>query len=268
MTDAADASSTAVAGATDGRSTTAANTGVKKGLPVRSLRDAEEAAAKVWDVARRGTAAKDAVAKALGLKAASGGTWALYIALLRGFGLVKVTDSEVGLSELGLEIVQDADAGKRQVARRTAFFKLRAYKELVDDYDGTELPAVASIASKLRFEYGKTEEMALQAANAFIESLRHAGLMDGNVVRKTPISKPVPEPLKAEVSPEGEAEDDDEEVADALDAAWEEDVEEHEAEWDAETTASVALTMTLDLSKYRADEVIEILSTLGLARRS
>jgi hypothetical protein len=255
----------------------AANAGVKRGLPARSLKDAESNAAKVWAVARRGSAPAGAVAAALGLKAASGGGWTRNLALLRAFGFVSVSDEDISLTDLGIAVVQDADPAHRQEARRTAFFKVRAYRELVDGYDGEELPPVANIASKLRYDYGKTEEMAQRAASAFVESLTHAGLLDGTMVRKTSITPMPTDPTSAStppVAPSGhnnlqssEEEVDDEDVADALDAAWDADQEDDE-EPQALDSANVSLSITLDLSKYRADEVIEILGALGLARRS
>jgi hypothetical protein len=255
-----------------------ANLGVKKGLPSRSLKDAEANAAKVWEVARRGTAKAGAIAAALKLKGPTGGGWDRNIALLRAFGFVKVDGDDVSLTELGIDAVQDADVARRQEARRMAFFKVRAYSELVDSYDGDELPPTANIASKLRFDYGKTEEMATQAAEAFVESLRHAGLLDGTVVRKVSdihgAAAPIAPSDRTEIAPDAENEEQsgdgaDEDLEEALDAAWEDDEDDDEEQDQAGGTAeaAVSLSITLDLSSFRADEVIEILRALGVARR-
>lgn len=258
--------------------TGAANLGVKKGLPSRSLKDAEANAAKVWEVARRGTAKAGAVASALKLKGPTGGGWDRNIALLRAFGLVKVDGDDVSLTELGIDAVQDADLVRRQEARRKAFFKVRAYTELVDSYDGDELPPTANIASKLRFDYGKTEEKAMEAAEAFVESLRHAQLLDGTVVRNVAATHGAAAPIapsdRTEITPDAETEEQtedsaDEDLEEALDAAWEDDEVDDEERGPADGTAeaAVSLSITLDLSSFRADEVIEILRALGVARR-
>jgi hypothetical protein len=133
--------------------------GVKKGLPTLGLVEAEDAASKIWGVARRGTAAPTALAKEFGLGKASGGTWRARLAHLRGFGVIREDDEEIGLSPVGLDLVQDFDEGRRLAARRKAFMTLKSYRELVDEYNETQLPATDKIASKLEHEYGKAADL-------------------------------------------------------------------------------------------------------------
>lgn len=262
----------------ESRAASTVRSGWKKGLPARSLKDAEKAAGKVWAVARRGSAPAEAIAQALNLKNASGSSWDLSIALLRGFGLVNFKDMEVSLTPLGIDILQDADDATRQEARRTAFLKLPAYRDLIEAYGGEELPSEDNIASKLKFEYGKSEDKAVQAARAFVESLKHAGLLDGDRVATTggnATSSYVPSVLPSAGQAPGANGDVDvtedeveEDIEEALDAAW--DAEDEEGDHVAEapdTPSNVTLSMTLDLSKYRSDEVIAILAAIGLARR-
>jgi hypothetical protein len=129
--------------------------------------------------------AQTAFAKELGLNKASGGAWAAHLAHLRGFGVVLVKGDEIGLSPIGLDLAEDFDDAKRLAARRKAVMTLKSYRELVQDYDQTTLPAMDKIASKLEHEYGKNADFAKQAAAAFIASLKHAQMLDSNnVVRK------------------------------------------------------------------------------------
>lgn len=226
----------------------------------------------MWEVAKKGVVAHDAYATQLGLKGASGGTWAAHLAFVRAFGLVTATKTQIRLSPIGLDIVQDHDAERRQAARRRAFLSVQAYKDLLESYDGKALPEISKIASRLQFDFGKKPETAKEATDAFVESLKHVGLMDSeNIVRQAGAGSAPPVVGEvAEVSP-----DEDEEDL--------EDLEEDELEWtdEAETPEelesfsgeqgaradAVSLHVTLDLSSYRADEVVEILSALGLARR-
>jgi hypothetical protein len=251
---------------------------VKKGLPSRSLPEAEGAALKVWDAARRGVASQDAVATALGMKAASGGAWNRAMALLRVFGLIEVKEGGVSLSELGLDIVQDADTEKRRTARLGAFMGVRPYAELLGAYSGTDLPALDKIASKLRFDYGKTEEAAAQSAKAFVDSIRHVGLLAGNTVIGEP-SQPAAlaeDVQEVDRTDENGGADHDGAGDDASQPVTAPELEatvpnssralvpiEHSS---ATRDGAVTLSITLDLSGFRPDEVIQILRSVGLAR--
>lgn len=259
-----------------------ANAGVKRGLPAKSLIEAEASALKVWDAARLGVASKDAVATALGMKAASGGAWARAVALLRVFGLIEVKDGGVSLSTVGLDIVQDADADKRRTARLSAFMGVRPYAELLDAYKGTELPGLDKIASKLRFDYGKTEDAAAQSAKAFVDSIRHVGLLAGNWVVSGPertAPDVVEEDGRAEPGNRDGAQDGGEEVAEETPTPAPELEPEPEPPAVSSSRAlvpiehssatrdgAVTLAITLDLSGFRPDEVVQILRSVGLAR--
>jgi len=245
--------------------------GVRKGLPTQGLRQAEESATRLWEVARRGMTAKEAFAKEVGMTSVKGGAWDKRMALLNGFGIIKLSDTEIGLSDLGLDLVQDFDESKRRAARRKAFFNLKAYRELVDDFDGTELPEKGRLAGKLQFEYGKTEEFAQQAADSFIDSLLHAGLLDANnYVRKDGVVSAV----RTETGVQDADRDDETDEIDAAfgdegdgedGAARERELLIRSVPHDADMALS--LRVTLDLSRYRADEVVDILRALGFASR-
>lgn len=244
------------------------------------LAEAESSASKFWDVARRGMTAYAAFAKAIGLNKTSGGAWDARLAHLRGFGLIVVKPDEIGLSELGLDLVQDFDPDKRLAARRKALLTLKSYRELVGDYDQTKLPETDNIASKLEFEYGKSSDFAKQAAAGFVASLSHAQMLDGsNVVHKdgvvagqaAPKGQAAARPSLGEGTTVEEPTEDqiDQEIDDAFDHVDDPDLEEPPFVDPSvgAGAATVALSLSLDLSRYPASEVITILRALGIAGR-
>lgn len=247
----------------------AGNKGVKKGLPVNGLPTAEEAATKLWGVARLGRTSPEAFARQFGPKVkASGSTWDTRIALLRGFKLIETDVNQIGLSELGQQIVNTSNPEAQTAARRAAMMHLRAYRDLIESFDGTELPEIDVLASRLQFEYGKNEDVAKRAAQAFAESLIHAEMQDaaGVVHRAGMPGNPVPGAPSLEATQ-------DEEEADAaeIDAAFaeadseEDSLNETNAPLAAKTSPSdvdVSISVTVDLSSFSADDVVKILTAL------
>lgn len=262
------------------------NKGFKKGIPATGLPVAEDAAEKLWSVARRGTASQDAFARQFGSNTkASGGAWRSRIAMLRGFNLIRLDGTEVGLSDLGLQIVNPSEPAKQIGARQTAVMHLKAYRELVDDFDGTQLPDATTLATRLQFDYGRTPEMATRAADAFIESLKHAQMIDDNgFVRKagitgaatTPLIEPPPVDSPAEELTEADAEAQAEEIENALQEEGGLNAEQADDNPDFRSSRTgppigtqnhqLTLNVTLDLSNFRAEDVIQILGALGISR--
>jgi hypothetical protein len=244
---------------------------VKQGLPQDGLPVAAKNAIALWEVARLGTTPKMAYAEKLGRKSAAGGGWDRLVAVLRGFGLLRVEGDQVGLSPLGQDMVNGSDPAKQMAARRTAMLHLKAYKDLITNFDGTSLPDKTALASKLKFEYGKSDDFAAKAAQAFLDSLVFAEMIDAQGrVRKNGADAP------QDPAPEDEG---DGEQADLIDDAFEAEDEAEDDEGGAADenvatapegglvrlngAAQVTISVTLDLSKYRADEVIQILKVLN-----
>jgi hypothetical protein len=269
------------------QTSTSANKGVKRGLPETGLPTTAVAAQKLWDVARLGTVTPEAYASQFGSKAkASGGGWAARIATLRGFRLIRFAGKNIGLSELGMQLVNTSDPAGQIKARRSAVMNLKAYRDLVEAFDGTPLIEKSALAAKLQFEYGKTSDFAQHAAQAFIDSLKFAEMLDqDNIVRSQGI---VAVPATASVSAAQEPDEaqgdlltvndpreetgDDEEDAAEIDRAFSgdelaEDAVSASPVPNINIGSAVTLTMTLDLSNFRAEEVVQILSALGLANR-
>lgn len=279
MTDPVSATSTST-------STSASNRGVKRGLPTSGLRQAEASAGKLWEVARRSQVAKQVFATALGMTSTAGSSFRTRMAVLNGFGLIKADESQVGLSDLGITLLASVQPEEQRSARREAVLKLKAYRDIVETFEGTELPPRATLTAKLKFEYGKTDEFAGQAAEALVDSLNYAEMLDArDVVHKAGAlqgEEGREESALGELTP---AEDDaaSAEMELAFSQAEAEKEEEEQSDETADSdrvppfvvpavgqpslTSDVGVAVTLDLSNFRANEVIEILQALGLARR-
>lgn len=258
--------------------TTSPPKGWKKGLPQQGLRTAEDSARKLWDVARYSTTSLDGFAKALGMKSPKGGAWDVRIALLRGYKLIELDGDQIKLSPLGQRLINQSDLAQQTDARREAMRNLKAYKDLVDTYAGTPAPDKSALGTRLQFDYGKSPANAEVAAQAFLDSLEYARMLTSGGVVTVDGTDP---------GAKDEAlDDEDDRAAEELDAALEElESEEgqdqgHDDELDEDVeqernrvirnsagAGAVTLNVTLDLSSFRANDVLEILRELGLARR-
>jgi hypothetical protein len=262
------------------------NSGYKKGLPLAGLPKAEAAALELWRIARLGMASNDAYAVQLGGTKASGGGWRTRIAILRGFKLIKTDGDRIGLSPLGQALVNSSDPAAQTAARRTALLSLRSYADLVSSFEGTELPDISVLATRLQFEYGKTPDVALKAAKAFVGSLRHAKMIDeSDVLHKGGVDAgAIPdigrgedehvataEALDSDITHESPADEDA--TATELDQAFaanpsildEQPVHElatYTIDGASVARSSTTISVTLDLSNFRAEEVVQILNAL------
>lgn len=262
-------------------SVVAPNKGVKQGLPLLGLPAAEEAVAKLWGVARLGTVSPEAFARQFGERAkASGSSWDSRLAMLRGFKLIRSEGKQIGLSELGQKIVNSSNPSTQLDARKEAIMNLKAYRELVESFNQTALPDPSALATKLQFEYGKTEKFAARSAQSFIESLKYAEMIGpGNVVCKEGMANVAPVVSLVPASGTADATDQIGEQEDAaeVDHAFEEDGYIAESSDEAlvllersvrsDKVPNVSLSLTLDLSNFRADEVVRILGVLGFDGR-
>lgn len=257
-----------------------ANKGVKQGLPTLGLRQIEDSATKLWQVARSSETSKQLLAEQTGHSSTTSSSFKARLAVLRGMGILQVAGETVKLTQLGLDLVQDYDEQKRHAARVSAIKTLRAYRELVEAFDGNALPPKPALSSRLKYEYGKSDEFASQAAEAFIDSLTFAGMLDSlGIVRAKGVASAevVAEPSVGEGSAEEEAAVAElEEVFEGLDGGGtapevavvskQPDVSMPWHQAPAGVRAP-SFEITLDLSGFDADDVIRILQALGLANR-
>lgn len=268
---------------TETSATAGANAGVKRGLPQAGLDDAAKSATSLWEVARLGLTQKEAFAAKLGRKGATGGGWDALTAQMRGFGLLKIEGDQIGLSDLGLQLVNGSDPDKQRAARRTALMKLKAYRELVDSFDGTVAPDIATLGSRFKFEYGKSDEFAAKAAHGFIASLKFAEMLDPEgIIRKAGPNAAIPGGDSVDDSEEAELGAEDQEHDDSLETPSDEtesdasniiadpratQKQDEQTVRRVQTTRSssqseVTFSVSIDLSNFRADEVLQILKAL------
>lgn len=267
----------------------------KNGIPRVSLATAESYARGVWTAARAGEAVPVAVARAISGKdstKASGGAWRTKITALRVFSLVERLKSEnLKLSSIGLGIVNQADADKQREARRDAVMSVDSYAQILNNSNGHELPGSNSIAGTFEYEYSLATDDAKAATTAFLESVKHAELVDDAGVVHLDGSY---------VAPAVEEVDDDEDVPDGSETRDETPNGEDArgaAQEDLSTPApagstapdqqkighqgqsrpqvprvltqpsGVDLNVTLDMSDWAVDDVIAVLRILGYGER-
>lgn len=155
-----------------------------KKVPRGTLQSAVALTTTMWGTAGSGSESADAIARLFGHETTNSGSFRNKLALMRIWGLVEGGDS-LKLTDIGLDIIRDDDPPRQLTARRTAFYKPKAFKKLVEAYDGRELPPEDALATKCRFDFNLAPSTALEVARVLAASLPYAGLMDENgVVRK------------------------------------------------------------------------------------
>jgi hypothetical protein len=138
--------------------------------PGLSLKQALEAADKLWKAEKRTPVTHDAAATGLGYKSLSGPA-RVAIGTLRQYGLVDKSDKgHVRLSDLAVRALH-GNAEDKQVALRQAAVNPALFKELAKEHsDASE----AAISSYLITKKDFAEDGARKAAKAFRETLKLA----------------------------------------------------------------------------------------------
>jgi len=250
--------------------TVAANKGVRQGLPRKGLREAEAMAKSLWTVAKSSDTPLAVFAKELGHASVKSSRLDSKLALLKGLGITQMVGGNIKLSPLGRDLVQDYEPEKRRLARVKAIVTLKAYRELVDNFVDQELPPRVTLAARLEHEYAKKSDFAEDAADAFLDSVTFANMLDADgVLRRDGVTA-----AEVVVDEETNTEEGDA-AAEELDEAQErEDAagEENEGGDDSGSASGGAiapratLAVTLDLSNFAASDVIEILGALGFTQ--
>lgn len=232
-------------------------------IPRESLAKAEEIVQEMWDAVRRAPTSKEALAGHLGHKNANSGAFAKKLGLLRYFGLVDDLESgQIQISEIGRDVQVPE---RREEARRSAFFSQGYYKELIANFAGHEMPSHESIATTLHYDYELQEDSAEEAAAAFLESARMAGLVDGEG-RVTSLEGVPPDEENREDEGRDEKSVVGEEKHEQREApARSRDKMPRERNIPGTSGALPAPQVRFDLSGLNADEIIRVLASMGLA---
>jgi hypothetical protein len=210
----------------------------------------------------RDATSKSALSGHLGHKNAKSGPFRVKLGLMRHFGLVEdLQGDQLQVSEIGRDILVPE---RRQEARRKAFMSQTYYKKLIENYAGHQLPPEDAVKTTLHFDYQLPENSAAEAAAAFVESAKLAGLVDpsGRVV------------LAGAETDEGAAVAEDPAESEREAPTYEaptptarSGVKPHGAP-ESFTRMPASFQIRLDLSGLDADEIIRVLQAMGLADRS
>jgi hypothetical protein len=268
----------------------------KRGVPRISLEVAEGYAKHLWTVARSGATTEAVLAKQIGGEKAkaSGGTWRTKVASLNYWGLIEsLPNAQVKLSDIGLRVVRESEPAVVADARRDAVLQVKAYETILKSADGHELPATPGIAGTFHYDFEMNETDAQRAADAFVSSVRRAGITaaDG-VVRLSDADRGDPDP-----APPDEVDGNDDQEPDAPTETEAESAAEAESKSDVRASTkvekreapaerippadplvvsrvnpptsaaapAVALRVKIDMTEWDADDVVKVLSALGLA---
>ena len=246
----------------------------KRGIPRQSLKEVAEWAKKLWADAKFGTTPHDAFAKSLGHQAAEGGAWRAKMAAIRAYGLVRETrgnPTEIGLSDVGKNLVREDDKTVQKQARRDAFMGVGAFREILQDSAGAHLPGEAALASKFEFKWGLNRSDAEEAARNLVESARFAGLVEedsgGLLVQQIAVDSDGgdTETESLDQSLDGEKASGGEEGASApKDPGESGGGSGSGGSLVGGLRGTVNLSVSLDLSQFDAEDVLRILAALGL----
>lgn len=253
----------------------------KGGVPRVPLATAESYARSLWNTARRAEAIPIAVARAISGKPdakAEGGAWRTKAASLRVFNLVaRLSNENLKLSEIGLALVDESNPDGQKQARRQAILSVPVYLKLLTDHNGNPLPAESTVATTFEFQYDLATAAAKEAAGVFAASVTHAGLIDANGNIQIDTSE-VPSELQPETSTMAKPAKTTKSTKTTAETTPSELVphtpENEQTNFNAPpprnaaggSAAPVGVNVTIDMSKWQADDVLSVLKVLGYGR--
>ncbi len=132
-----------------------------------------------------GTEAASAfVMRELGVAKTTERKWAYGIPAAAHFGLIeRVGRGEAGrirLTELGRRVALPGTDEEARAARVAAFKTPELYVKLLERFGGAQVPTKEGLRNVLQRDYKIVESMAPVAADAFLDSLKEAGLITAN----------------------------------------------------------------------------------------
>lgn len=146
--------------------------------PRYSLQQAEKLAKAVFELGPR-NCDQDKVAQKAGYKNANNGAYVALRATTTQFGLVVFESSLLSVSEEWIEVFMEDDPQSYKVARQNAMYQPDLYRQLLEDYATSQLPAVDKLALQLHVnqKYGIMKDAASTAASVFYESASYAEMI-------------------------------------------------------------------------------------------
>lgn len=167
--------------------------------PGVALEDSLELAALVDRRGLDGLTAGD-IATAMGYTNIKTNTFSSRLSAARQFGLLALKDDGYVLTPLARSILHPVDPNDLPRLRRLAMLEPPLYKELFERFGGKRVPEPAILANVLYHDYDIIASAKQVAAEAFLESARHVGLLGDEGVLRTPGSEAAaPAPAAPEV---------------------------------------------------------------------
>lgn len=240
--------------------------GVPKGekVPREGLEIAEGLAKKLWDTARNGSVKRAAYAAQLNHTNVTSGGFQAKVGLLRYYNLVQTSGDDMSLSDIGKRIVREDNETIRVAARREALLGQKHFGPVLRSYADNELPTVAALTSNFKFEFGLADDTAARVAEAFISSAKFAGFIDNsNVVRLAPTEIATPATVEEHVKPPSGA------ATGVTPPPPFVPPTPPPAPPIVDTSVAlrnVTLDVQLDLSSFAVDDVLRVLTALGLVQ--
>jgi hypothetical protein len=129
-------------------------------------------------------APSSAVMAQMGVPKTTDRRWAYGIPAAAQFGLIERVgrgdDGRIKLTELATRIVLPTTPEEGMAARVAAFRTPQLYSKLLERFAGHPVPQKEGLRNLLFREFGIVESMAAYAAEAFLDSLKDAGLVNAN----------------------------------------------------------------------------------------
>lgn len=218
-----------------------------------------------------------AVARAISGKPdakAEGGAWRTKAASLRVFNLVaRLNNENLKLSGVGLALVDESNPDSQKQARRQAVLSVPSYLKILTDHNGNPLPTESTVATTFEYQYELSTAASKEAAGVFAASVTYAGLIDadGNIQID---ATEVPAQLEPETSstPKAAKTAKSGGVATAVpatpapaDPAAGSPTTFHSLPSAARSGSvqPVGVSVTIDMSKWEANDVLRVLDALG-----
>jgi hypothetical protein len=147
--------------------------------PMKSFEDSLKYVKSLYDTYTHNKFTKAEIASVLNFSASSGG-FSYVLSAIRSFGLIVPDSDTFKVSELFKKIkIADVNTPEYKQLCYEAIRNVTLYSELLDEFKH-KLPPYATIANRLEIHKQMSPASARTVAKLFEESLKHAGILDGN----------------------------------------------------------------------------------------
>lgn len=149
--------------------------------PRFTLAQAEDMGRKAFDKGAR-RLRQDFMATEMGYKNAVNGSYVALRSAASHFGIIESGDDFISVAEPWISAFHDGDEAALMTLRKEAMQKPDLYATLIGEFNDGQLPSLEKLTRHLFLnpKYGILKDAAAGAAKVFLESARHAGMVDDN----------------------------------------------------------------------------------------